>query len=216
MATNLPMTVLHADPNEIMDVADAARLLAPLIKHHDEASLTRLLQKDTRYVELDRKLTPERHATILGLGIPGVYFRDGMLRAYPRGNAAAHILGQVDPQNHGIAGVEKSMEAQLMAGNDVTLSIDIGLQAILAKEISNQIHEFEAIGGAGVLLDIRNGEILAMVSLPDFNPNHLGRIEADARFNRATKGLYEMGSTLKVLNTAIALETGAVQMRPNL
>ncbi len=212
IATNLPITVLHADPKEIMDVADAARLLAPLIKHHDEASLTSLLQKNTRYVELDRKLTPERHATILGLGIPGVYFREGMLRAYPRGNAAAHILGQVDPQNHGIAGVEKSMEAQLLTGNDITLSIDIGIQAILAKEISNQINEFEAIGGAGVLLNITNGEILAMVSLPDFNPNHLGRISANARFNRATKGLYEMGSTFKVLNTAIALESGAVQM----
>ena len=212
MATNLPMTVLHADPSEIMDVTEAALQLAPLIAHHDEASLTRLLQKDARYVELDRKLTPERHAAILGLGIPGINFRDGMLRAYPRGNAAAHILGQVDTQNHGIAGVEKSMEAQLLAGNDVTLSIDIGMQAILAKEISSQINDFEAIGGAGVLLDIRSGEILAMVSLPDFNPNHLGKISADARFNRATKGLYEMGSTFKVLNTAIALETGAVRM----
>ena len=212
MATNLPMTVLHADPSEIMDVTEAALQLAPLIAHHDEVSLTRLLQKDARYVELDRKLTPERHAAILGLGIPGIYFREGMLRAYPRGNAAAHILGQVDTQNHGIAGVEKSMEAQLLAGNDVSLSIDIGMQAILAKEIFSQINEFEAIGAAGVLLDIRSGEILAMVSLPDFNPNHLGKISADARFNRATKGLYEMGSTLKVLNTAIALETGAVRM----
>ncbi len=212
MATNLPITVLHADPSEIMDVADTARRLAPLIMHHDEGSLRKLLQKNTRYVELDRKLTPERHAAILKLGIPGVYFLDGMLRAYPRGNAAAHILGQVDPQNHGIAGVEKSMEAKLFAGEDVTLSIDIGIQAILAREILIQIRQFEAIGGAGVLLDIRSGEVLAMVSLPDFNPNHLGKINADARFNRATKGLYEMGSTFKVLNTAIALETGAVHL----
>jgi cell division protein FtsI (penicillin-binding protein 3) len=82
----------------------------------------------------------------------------------------------------------------------------------VAKEIHKQITEFEAIGGAGVLLDTRTGEVLAMVSLPDFNPNHLGNISADARFNRATKGLYEMGSTFKVLNTAIALEAGAVQL----
>ncbi len=212
LATNLPMTVLHADPSEIMDLDNAVRRLAPLIKHHDETSLTKLLRKNTRYVELDRKLTPRRHAAILQLGIPGVYFREGVLRAYPRGNVAAHILGQVNTQNHGIAGVEKSMESQLLAGKDVFLSIDVGIQAILAKEISTQINEFKAAGGAGVLLDIKSGEVLAIVSLPDFNPNHLGKISADARFNRATKGLYEMGSTFKVLNTAIALETGSVQM----
>jgi cell division protein FtsI (penicillin-binding protein 3) len=212
LATNLPMTVLHADPSEIMDVGEAARKLAPLIQRYDENDLIRLLSKKTRYVELDRKLTPMRHQAILQLGIPGVYFHDGMLRAYPRGNAAAHILGQVDPQNNGIAGIEKSMEARLTSGEDIQLSIDIGLQAIVAKEIHKQITEFEAIGGAGVLLDTRTGEVLAMVSLPDFNPNHLGNISADARFNRATKGLYEMGSTFKVLNTAIALEAGAVQL----
>jgi cell division protein FtsI (penicillin-binding protein 3) len=210
LATNLPMAILHADPSEIMDIAAAARQLAPLIPRMSEAGLKDLLARDTRYVELDRKLTPDRHAAILQLGIPGIYFRDGMLRAYPRGNAAAHILGQVDTQNIGIAGIEKSMDARLTAGTDVTLSIDSGLQAILAREISRQIETFEAIGGAGTLLDTRTGEILAMVSLPDFNPNHLGLIKDDARFNRATKGLYEMGSTFKVLNTAIALETGVV------
>ena len=212
LASNLPMTVLHADPTEIMNIADAAEKLAPLIENHDVASLTKLLSKKTRYVELDRKLTPGRHAQILQLGIPGVYFRDGNLRVYPRGNAAAHILGQVDTQNIGIAGMEKSMDARLMAGEDVTLSIDIGLQAIISREIARQIDTFEAIGGAGVLLDIKSGEVLAMVSLPDFNPNHLGKISDDAKFNRATKGMYEMGSTFKVLNTAIALETGTVSL----
>ena len=83
----------------------------------------------------------------------------------------------------------------------------------MRAEISKQINEFEAIGGAGVLLDTRNGEILAMTSLPDYNPNHFAKASDDARFNRATKGLYEMGSTFNVLNTAIALETGAATPR---
>ena len=206
LATNLPITVLHADPKEIMDPRDAARRLAPLLARHDETDLVRLLTKKTRYVELDRKLTPTRHAEILGLGIPGVYFRRSTLRSYPSGKLAAHILGQVDKDNNGLAGLEKSLDARLSAGADVTLSIDAGVQAVVAREIAAQMELFDAIGGAGVMLDIASGEVVAMVSLPDYNPNHFARIDDDARFNRATLGLYEMGSTFKVLNTAIALE----------
>ena len=213
LAVNLPITVMHADPSEIMDVTEAARLLAPHIRRYDEASLQKLLRKKTRYVELDRKVTPARHAEILQLGIPGVYFSDGNLRAYPRGNAAAHILGYVDPDNNGLAGVEKSMDAILATGQDVTLSIDAGIQNIVATEIAKQINEFEAIGGAGVMLDALTGEIMALVSLPDYNPNHYGVAIDDAKFNRATKGLYEMGSTFKVLNTAISLESGLTNAR---
>ncbi|MEK9882511.1 MAG: penicillin-binding protein 2, partial [Alphaproteobacteria bacterium] len=113
LATNLPITVLHADPKEIMDPREAASLLAPLLPRHDEADLLRLLTKKTRYVELDRKLTPARHAEILGLGIPGVYFRKSTLRSYPSGKLAAHILGQVDMDNKGLAGLENSLDARL-------------------------------------------------------------------------------------------------------
>ncbi len=208
LATNLPITVLHADPAEIMNPVAAARALAPLLPRHDEAALVRLLTKDTRYVELDRKLTPARHAEILNLGIPGIHFRKSTLRAYPSGRLAAHILGQVDTDNNGLAGVEKSLDAHLASGKNVTLSIDAGIQAIVAREINKQIQIFEAIGGAGVMLDIESGEVLALVSLPDFNPNHFGGTDADTRFNRATLGLYEMGSTFKVLNTAMALQAG--------
>ncbi|MGB2123529.1 MAG: peptidoglycan D,D-transpeptidase FtsI family protein, partial [Candidatus Puniceispirillaceae bacterium] len=207
LATNLPITVLHADPSEIMDPVAAARALAPLLSRHDERALVRLLTKDTRYVELDRKLTPARHAEILNLGIPGIHFRKSTLRAYPSGRLAAHILGQVDPDSNGLAGVEKSLDARLASGANVTLSIDTGIQAIVAREIHKQIQIFDAIGGAGVMLDIASGEVLALVSLPDFNPNHFGGTDADTRFNRATLGLYEMGSTFKVLNTAMALQS---------
>ncbi|MGB2410907.1 MAG: peptidoglycan D,D-transpeptidase FtsI family protein, partial [Candidatus Puniceispirillaceae bacterium] len=197
----------HADPSEIMNPAAAARALTPLLPRHDEGALARLLNKDTRYVELDRKLTPTRHAAILNLGIPGIHFRKSTLRAYPSGRLAAHILGQVDPDSNGLAGVEKSLDARLASGANVTLSIDTGIQAIVAREIHKQIQIFDAIGGAGVMLDIASGEVLALVSLPDFNPNHFGGTDADTRFNRATLGLYEMGSTFKVLNTAMALQS---------
>ena len=188
LATNLPIAVLHADPKEIMDPREAASLLAPLLPRHDEAALLRLLTKKTRYVELDRKLTPARHAEILGLGIPGVYFRKSTLRSYPSGKLAAHVLGQVDMDNKGLVGLEKSLDARLSAGEDITLSIDAGVQAVVAREIARQMEVFEAIGGAGVMLDIHSGEVVAMVSLPDYNPNHFATIEDDARYNRATRG----------------------------
>ena len=209
LAGNFPITVLHADPSELMDVGEAAAKLAPFLAQHDKKSLQKLLTKKTRYVELDRQLTPKRHAQILRLGIPGVYFAKGAIRIYPRDHTAAHILGHVDTENNGIAGIEKSMDSKLARGEDVTLSIDIGLQSVIRSEIQKQIEKFEAIGGAGILLDIKTGEMLAVASLPDFNPNQFSQAKDDARFNRATKGLYEMGSTFKVLNTAIALESGA-------
>ena len=212
LAGNLPITVLHANPTEIMNIDNAAARLAPILPHRSIADLRKLLGKKTKYVELDRQLSPKQHAAILQLGIPGVYFAKGMTRIYPRGQTAAHVLGFVDTDHNGIAGIEKALNTELANGQDVTLSLDLGLQTIISHEIQKQIDLFEAIGGAGVVLDIHSGEILAAASLPDFNPNQFGKVNDDARFNRATKGLYEMGSTFKVLNTAIALETGAANI----
>ncbi|MDB4852097.1 penicillin-binding protein 2 [Alphaproteobacteria bacterium] len=212
LAGNLPITVLHANPTEIMNIDAAAAQLAPVLPHRSIADLRSLLGKKTKYVELDRQLSPKQHAAILQLGIPGVYFARGMTRIYPRGQTAAHVLGFVDTDHNGIAGVEKALNTELADGQEVTLSLDLGLQTIISHEIQKQIDLFEAIGGAGVILDIHSGEILAAASLPDFNPNQFSRVSDDAKFNRATKGLYEMGSTFKVLNTAIALETGAANI----
>ena len=208
LATNLPITVLHADPAHIMDPRAAATALAPMLPRLDTADLLRLLTKKTRYVELDRKLTPDRHAAILRLGIPGIHFRKSVIRAYPSGDLAAHVLGHVDVDNNGIAGIEKALDAQLSAGKDVTLSIDAGVQAIVTRALRAQIDEYEAAAGAALMLEIGTGEIVSMVSLPDYNPNHIALADDEARFNRASLGIYELGSTFKILNTAIALENG--------
>ena len=173
LAGNLPITVLHADPSEIMNAGEAAAKLAPFLDHYDQKSLQKLLTKKTRYVELDRQLTPKRHAQILRLGIPGIYFCQGRGSCLSADHAAAHILGHVDTENNGIAGIEKSMHSKLASGEDVTLSIDLGLQSVIRREIQAQIDKFEAIGGAGILLDIKTGEMLAVASLPDFNPNQI-------------------------------------------
>ena len=127
LAGNLPITVLHADPSEIMNVDDAATSLATIQPHHTNAGLRALLSKRTKYVELDRQLSPKQHAAILQLGIPGVYFAKGITRIYPLSQTAAHILGAVDTDHNGIAGIEKSFNATLSVGDDVTISLDTNL-----------------------------------------------------------------------------------------
>ena len=209
LATSVPVKVLHADPKLILDPFETAQKLAPLLPKWSEEELLKKFATKTRYIELERRLTPARQADIWALGLPGIAVSPTKARLYPLGNEAAHILGTIDVDGKGIAGIEKQFNDILTKGETVTLSIDAGVQAIVRNEIQKQIDAFEAIGGAGLVLDIKTGELLALTSLPDFNPNHFASAVDDARFNRATKGVFEMGSIFKVLNTAIALETGA-------
>ena len=209
LAHNVPLTVLHADPKHIMDLDHTVQALAPYLPHKSAHQLRSDLSRNTRYVALDRKLTPSRHADILNLGLPGIYFSPSVARIYPQGREAAHLLGQLNTDGQGIAGLEKSLNARLQAGEDVALSIDISIQAIIRRQLQAQIARFEAIGGAGLLLDIQTGELISAVSLPDYDPNHYQLASVDSLFNNATKGVFEMGSIFKVLNTAIALETNA-------
>ena len=208
LAHTVPVMVLHADPAEVMNVRETAAKLARLLPHKSEHQLIKELSRKSRYVELDRKLTPQRHAAVLELGLPGIHTSPATTRLYPNGREAAHILGQMNKDGRGIAGLEKSLNPQLSAGHDVALSIDLGVQAIVRAELNRQIKLFEAIGGVGLVLDIQTGELVSLVSLPDYDPNHYQLAETEALFNNATKGVFEMGSIFKVLNTAIALETG--------
>src|SRR5690606_27056259 len=124
-----------------------------------------------------------------------------------------HVIGFTDIDNHGLAGIELSFDDVLRGGREpLRLSIDVRIQHILREELLRAISDFQGIGGTGVVLDARTGEVLAMVSLPDFDPNAPGAASADARFNRATLGIYEMGSVFKLFNTALALDHGTVEL----
>ena len=209
LAHNIPIVTLYADPKHIMDIEDTARKLAHFLPEKTARQIQSQLTRNGRYVELDNRLTPARHAEILRLGLPGIYFLPSIARIYPQGREAAHLLGQIDIDGNGIAGLERSFNRKLAAGEDITLSIDVNVQSIIRRELAAQIQRFEAIGGAGLLLDIETGELISAVSLPDYNPNHYQLASSESLFNNATKGVFEMGSIFKVLNTAIALETGA-------
>lgn len=211
LASTVPVMSLYADPTKLLDPSSTAKQLAPHLPDKTKDQIYQLLLRDTHYVELDWKITPKRHAKIMQLGLPGIYIAPATTRLYPQGREAAHIVGAVDRDGRGIAGIELSQNAKLAAGEPVTLSIDLGIQAIIRRALSQQITAFEAIGGVGLMLDMKNGELISMVSLPDFDPNHMMASTDTARFHQAAKGVFEMGSIFKVLNTAIALETGAVK-----
>ena len=162
---------------------------------------------------LRRHLTPRQQWALLERGIPGLDFIDEYTRVYPQGPLMPHLLGYVDSDNRGIAGLEKRFDKHLAKGDGpLRLTIDMRVQHLMREELGAAMREFEAKAAAGIVMDARNGEILALVSLPDFDPNHPGKAGDDERFNRATLGVYEMGSTFKVFTAAMALDAGTARM----
>ena len=212
LALNLPVFKLYANPKEIMNKLDASRKLSKHI-NLSEKQILKLLEKNNKYVEIERKISPKKYLEILNLGIPGVKFADNTLRFYPNENEVAHILGQVDTDGKGISGVEKSFDKLLSKGKNVFLSVDLNIQTILRTEIQKQITKFRANSGSGVILDVKTGEIISLVSLPDYNNNSYSKATSIQKFNNATKGLFELGSVFKILNVAIGLETGVTAIR---
>ena len=208
LASSLSAFEIYADPAEVMDPVAAAIELARLLPDMTEEKALEKLTRRGRYSELAWKVSPQTYSRVLAAGIVGVHGRKRATRFYPQKEQAAHVLGTVDKDNRGLAGIEAGFNDILERGEDVRLAIDLEAQAILRRSIAGQIESFEAIGGAGVVLDVRTGEIVALVSLPDYDPNSYQGADEDALFNRATRGVYELGSTFKILNTAMALDSG--------
>jgi cell division protein FtsI (penicillin-binding protein 3) len=209
LATSLPSVSLYAHPREIIDRADAAKRLVTVLPDLSLAEVQTKLKGDRAFIYLRRNLTPHQEYEVNALGIPGFYFEKGEKRIYPQGELAAHVVGLTDLDGKGISGIEKIFEKDLQLRRDpLLLSLDIRVQTILRNELQKTVGEFHAIGATGLVMDVRTGEIIAMVSLPDFNPNNLASATTESMFNRASLGVYEMGSTFKLFNTAAALDFG--------
>jgi cell division protein FtsI (penicillin-binding protein 3) len=208
LATTLEAPSLYANPKLIRRPQDVAQKLASVLSDLSESETAAKLASDKRFVWIKRQLSPTEEFEVNRLGIPGLQFQMEGRRVYPKGNLAAHVVGFADIDNKGLAGIERGFDEILRSRHEpVQLSLDIRLQYILRDEISRQIADFSAIGGMGIIMDVNTGEVLAMVSLPDFDPNSPGTATEQTIFNRATLGIYEMGSTFKIFNTAMALET---------
>lgn len=213
LATSLTTASLYANPHQIREPDAIAAQLASVLPDLPLAPTAAKLSADKSFIWLKRNLTPKQQQAVNRLGIPGLYFQYETKRVYPQGNLTAHVVGFADVDSRGLAGVERSFDDVLAGGQrPLQLSIDVRIQHILHEEISRAITDFTAIGGAGMVMDIQTGEMLALVSLPDFDPARPGEASADARFNRATLGTYEMGSTFKLFNTAIGLDTGTTTL----
>ncbi len=213
LATSLPAPSLYANPREIERPERVAARLAEILPELSQARAARRMAMDRAFIWLKRGLTPRQQARINRLGIPGLYFRTESKRVYPQGKLTAHVVGLTDPDGRGIAGVEKTFDDLLRnAHRPLKLSLDLRVQHILADELSRSIQAFQGVGGAGLVMDVRTGELVAMASLPGFDPETPGRASKAARFNRATLGVYEMGSVFKVFTMAGAIDRGVVEL----
>jgi cell division protein FtsI (penicillin-binding protein 3) len=213
LATSLTTASLYGNPSQVQDPDEAAQLLNSVLPDLNIASTAAKLATNRGFVWLKRNLTPRQQQAVNRLGLPGIYFQAESKRVYPQGNLTAHLIGYTDVDSRGLAGVERSFDDLLQGGErPLQLAVDIRLQHILHEELNRAIADFTGIGGAGIIIDLKTGEVLALVSLPDFDPARPGEATDDARFDRATLGLYEMGSVFKIFNTAIALDSGTATL----
>ncbi len=221
LATMLDSPSLYADPSEVFDAADATGKLLTALPDLNPAEVLAKLRSKKRFVWLKRHLTPPEEYAVNQLGIPGLQFEHEERRVYPYGDLSAHTVGYVGIDDEGLGGVERGLDG-VLAGRTgpLQLSIDIRLQYILHEELKRVVDDFTAKGGDGLIMDVNTGEVLAMESLPDFDPNHPDAPDpehpdvkvADRMFDRVTQGDYEIGSVFKIFTTAMGLDLGATTM----
>lgn len=213
IATSLPTVNLYATPKKILNAKRAARELVKVLPELKYESVLKKLTSGSSFVYLKRNLTPSQQYQINYLGIPGLEFENGEKRIYPHKNLFAHLIGNTNIDNKGISGIERQLDERLTASDiPLTLSVDAGVQDTIRVELMAAMKKFDAVGAAAVLMDVNTSEVIAMVSLPDFDPNLSANPSSRAQFNMTTKGVYEPGSVLKVFNAAMSLESGKVKV----
>jgi cell division protein FtsI (penicillin-binding protein 3) len=228
LATDIKTASLFAEPRHIVDADEAIERLATVLPEIDYEQTYHKLKSGAGFVWLQRQLTPKQQNDILQLGIPGIGFRTEKRRFYPSGSTSAYIVGLTNIDNKGISGMEKYIDSQglsalqasgLAVARDlapVKLSIDLRVQHIVHDEIATGMEKYHAIAAGAVVLNVKTGEVLAMASVPDFDPNNPYNAQDKDRLNRMSAGLYEMGSTLKSFTTAMALDSGKMTLASKL
>lgn len=226
LATNMLTYALYAQPRDLVDPARAATALAAIFPELDATDLLRRFTDGRSFLWVRKVLSPEQKQQVHEIGDPGLYFGPREMRLYPNGTLAAHILGGTafgaegvrSAQVIGTAGLEAALEQRLadpaQSATPVTLSIDLTLQATVEEVLSAGMTTLHAKGAAAILMDVRTGEVLAIASLPDFDPNNRTGIDPtrdpsdNPLFNRAVQGVYELGSTFKIFAAAQVMELG--------
>ncbi|MDE2473919.1 MAG: penicillin-binding protein 2, partial [Alphaproteobacteria bacterium] len=198
IARDLPVTDLYATPAVFWDTAGAAHQLAG-VTGADEQRLKAAFAPKKGYILVQRALTPEQRAAVMQLGLPGLEFNPGHKRFYPSGRTVAHAVGQVDTDDNGVSGLELGLENRLRSqGDPVRLSLDIRVQYVLEHEAAEAMQSFHAKAAGGVVMNVHTGEIWALASLPDYEPNIRKLEPGDSTRNRMTQDVYELGSIFKI------------------
>lgn len=225
LAMDIPAASIFAEPRKLLDVDETVEGLISVFPELNIQDLYKRLDSDRGFVWIKRQVSVETRNRVWNLGLPAVAYREETQRLYPNGTLAAHILGSVNTDNVGIAGMEKWIDGQGLqelrnaglspdssALEPVALSVDLRAQFTLTDELRKAVEKFSAIAAAGLIMDVTNGEIIALASLPDFNPNiPIDALKPD-RINRINVGTYEMGSTFKAMTTAMALDSGVFNL----
>jgi cell division protein FtsI (penicillin-binding protein 3) len=224
LATDVKTPSLFAEPRKLIDVDEAEELLTAVLPDLDATELRDRLSSKRGFVWLKREISPKQQQEIHRLGIPGVGFLTENKRVYPNGPVVSHEIGLVNIDNQGIAGMEKWLDGQGLAAlhmaglatdrlqSPVNLAVDLRVQYALRDELMKAREKFHAKASSGIVYDVNTGEIVAMVSEPDFDPNNPKQANDPTRINRLTTGVYEMGSTFKSLTIAMALDSGKVTL----
>ncbi|PWJ89929.1 MULTISPECIES: penicillin-binding protein 2 [Mesorhizobium] len=224
LATDIKTASLFAEPRRIVDADEAIEKLSTVLPDIDYEQTYHKLKSGAGFVWLQRQLTPKQQSDIMQLGIPGFGFRTEKRRFYPSGETSSYIVGLTNIDNQGISGMEKYVDEQglsdlqasgLAVAKDlkpVKLSIDLRVQHVVRDEIAAGLERYRAMGAGAVVLNVKTGEVVAMASVPDFDPNNPYNAQDKDRLNRMSAGLYEMGSTFKSFTSAMALDSGKATM----
>lgn len=217
LATDIKTYSLYADPKRILDASETIELLSTVLRDLDWQATYNKLHKNADFVWIRRGLTPKQKAQIIALGIPALGFKEEIKRFYPAGATASHVLGYVNIDNKGLAGIEKYIDDSGLSdlrGLGLTqpdglkplyLSIDIRIQSIIHDILKESLKKYQALAAGAVLLNVKTGEVISLVSLPDFDPNAPADALKPDRLNRITGAAFELGSTIKSVTTAMAL-----------
>jgi cell division protein FtsI (penicillin-binding protein 3) len=220
LATDVKAPSLFGEPRRIIDKDEAIELLTATLPDLDTSEVRDRLSSKKGFVWLKREITPLQQQEIHRLGVPGIGFLRENKRVYPTGAEVAHLIGLVNIDNQGIAGMEKWLDSNGLADlhragfatdrlqRPVELSIDLRVEHALRDELLKAKDKYKAKAASGLVSNVKTGEIVAMVSLPDFDPNNPREAHDPERINRLTTGVYEMGSTFKALTLAMALDSG--------
>ena len=229
LATDVKTMSLFAEPRNVIDKDDAAEQLATVLSNVNQADLRQRLSSKKGFIWIKRNLTLDEQNAVFHLGLPGFGFLPEHRRVYPNGALAVHVLGTVNIDNEGVSGIEKYLDTQGLADlhtagfatssdalKPVQLSLDLRATYALRDELLQGLTRYQAIAGAGLILDVDTGEVIAMASLPDYQPGDAAGAQDKKNIDRLDVGVYEMGSTFKALSIAMALESGKVNLQTKL